>query len=443
MQDNQVHPLPGEGQKFIRNNKYFTICIYGLVMLIASAVIFKSIMDIDKTAKSIGRVLNMLSPFLFGALIAFILNPLAVFFSKVLTFLGACLDLLVQKKLHLKTPEWLRKRLSLERERPLNRVLSLLISYALVIGLIVLVLLFVIPELYRNIVDLITNFPAYYNQILEEINKLQEQFPDVDIVGFTKPITDAIPDMILNLRNMTSRVVPAVYEFASSVANLFINVIITIIVSVYMLYDKKRITQSLWRILYALVPEKKIPEWHEVLDECHHLFSSFVTGKFLDSVIIGFLCFFVMRFLELEYAPLISLIVGVTNMIPYFGPFIGAIPGLLILLFINPLHALIFLIMILCLQQFDGLILGPKILGGSTGMKPLWIIFAITVGGYVASVVGMFLGVPLVAFLSYLLDRYLSRRLAGKNIPDSRIPEQDFVQEISRAGTDAGMDSGR
>ena len=128
-----------------------------------------------------------------------------------------------------------------------------------------------------------------------------------------------------------------------------------------------------------------------------------------------------MTILRLPYTLFISMIVGVTNMIPYFGPFIGAIPGILILLFVQPIKALIFAIMVLCLQQFDGLILGPKILGESTGMKPLWIIFAITVGGSMFGVIGMFLGVPVVAILNYLLDLYLQFRLDKKNISEKTV----------------------
>ena len=136
----------------------------------------------------------------------------------------------------------------------------------------------------------------------------------------------------------------------------------------------------------------------------------------IDSFIIGILCAILMVILRLPYVSLISVIVGITNMIPYFGPFIGAIPGIVIILCINPIQALVFAIMILCLQQFDGLILGPKLLGDSTGMKPLWIIFAITIGGKFFGVIGMFLGVPVVAALAYLAERYMRHRLAKKQL---------------------------
>ena len=255
------------------------------------------------------------------------------------------------------------------------------------------------------------------------IADLQQKFPDLDIEAITKPITDAVPDLITTLRNFATNMVPAIYSVSMWIANWIVNLLITIIVSIYMLYDKKRLMRSCWKIIYAFLPQKHIPACHEILSECNRLFSSFVTGKFIDSAIIGVLCFILMTILQLPYTLFISVIVGVTNMIPYFGPFIGAVPGILILLFVQPVKALVFAIMVLCLQQFDGLILGPKILGESTGMKPLWIIFAITVGGSMFGVIGMFLGVPVVAILNYLLDLYLQFRLNKKNISEKAVDD--------------------
>ena len=170
-------------------------------------------------------------------------------------------------------------------------------------------------------------------------------------------------------------------------------------------------------MMYAFIPQKKLTPCLTTLSECNKIFSNFVVGKFIDSSIIGVLCFILMNIFRLPYALLISAIVGVTNMIPYFGPFIGAIPGIVIILMISPLKALGFSVLILALQQFDGLILGPKILGDSTGLRPLWIIFAITVGGSFAGVLGMFLGVPTVAVIRYLFLGYIRRRLDRKQIP--------------------------
>jgi predicted PurR-regulated permease PerM len=393
----------GQSQRFIKNSRYFTICIYGLVMILIAAIIFKAVIDIEKTKAMFGNIFNVLSPFIFGALLAYILNPMVHLFYKLLS------------KLSEKT------RISLNHT--VHTILAILFTYLLVFGFIVLVLLYVIPELINNILDFANYVPQAYASLLELLNRLQERFPNVDITGLTKPLTDALPDMVTTLRNMATNLVPAIYSVSMSVASWIVNLLITIMVSIYMLYDKRQLMHACWKVIYAFLPEKYIPVCHEILAECNRLFSSFVIGKFIDSSIIGVLCFLLMSIMKLEYALLISLIVGVTNMIPYFGPFIGAIPGILILLFVKPIHALAFAILILCLQQFDGLILGPKILGNSTGMKPLWIIFAITIGGSVGGLVGMFLGVPVVAILIYLFDSYLQYRLDKKEISESRVDE--------------------
>ena len=392
---------PGESQRFIKNNRYFTICIYGLIMLIASAVIFKAIIDIEKTKSWFGQIFGVLSPFIFGALLAYILNPMVEMFYRGLDLLA--------------------KKLKFKINRTVHRVLSILITYVLVLGFAVLTLVYILPEVMNNIVDFVNFIPGAYSSLLKLIADLQQRFPDLDIEAITKPLTDAVPDLITTLRNFAGNMVPAIYSVSMWIANWIVNLLITIIVSIYMLYDKKRLMRSCWKIIYAFLPGKHIPACHEILAECNRLFSSFVVGKFIDSAIIGVLCFILMTILRLPYTLFISMIVGVTNMIPYFGPFIGAIPGILILLFVQPIKALIFAIMVLCLQQFDGLILGPKILGESTGMKPLWIIFAITVGGSMFGVIGMFLGVPVVAILNYLLDLYLQVRLDKKNISEKTV----------------------
>lgn len=392
---------PGKSQKFIKNNQYFTICIYGVVMVLLSAIIFKCIIDIDKTKAWLGQILNMISPFIFGALLAYVLNPMVHVFYQVI-------DNIV-------------KRFHLQLKHSIHTILAILITYLIVFGFIVLTLLFVFPEITSNLIDFVNYLPTAYNMLLEVLDGLQEQFPSLDIASFTKPLSDTIPDLITSLRDFATNMVPALYTLSMYIAGWIVNLLLTIIVSVYMLYDKRRLMRASWKIIYAFLPGKYIPACQEILAECNRLFSSFVVGKFIDSTIIGILCFILMTILRLDYIPLISIIVGVTNMIPYFGPFIGAIPGIFIMLFINPVHALAFGIMILCLQQFDGLILGPKILGNSTGMKPLWIIFAITVGGQLAGVIGMFLGVPVVAIISYLFDLYLSYRLKKKQISESMV----------------------
>ncbi len=391
----------GTGQRFIKNNVYFTICIYAAILILASAVIFKIIIDFDTTKAWFGQLLGILGPFIFGALLAYILNPMVHMFYRAISFLS--------------------KKAGIKISHGIHTIISILITYVIVFGFIIISLRYVLPEITNNILDFVNYVPQTYDTLMELIDYLAERYPELDIETLAKPLTDALPDVLTTLKNMATGIVPALYSLSMSITSWIINVLITIIVSVYMLYDKRRLMHTCWRVLYAFLPEKHMPACQEILTECNRLFSSFVVGKFIDSTIIGILCFILMTILQLDYIPLISIIVGVTNMIPYFGPFIGAVPGILILLFVSPVKSLIFGIMILCLQQFDGLILGPKILGDSTGMKPLWIIFAITVGGHIAGVIGMFLGVPVVAIISYLFDRYLKYRLQKKGVSEAHV----------------------
>ena len=359
---------PGESQRFIKNNRYFTICIYGIIMILASAIIFKAVIDIEKTKGWLGQIAGVLSPFIFGALLAYVLNPMVHAFYHLF-------DLACQK---------LNRRMN----HTVQTVLSILITYVIGLGFIVLILLYILPEIVNNIVDFVNFIPSAYSSLLELIADMQTRFPDLDIEAITKPITDAVPDLITTLRNFATNMVPAIYSVSMWIANWIVNLLITIIVSIYMLYDKKRLMRAAWKIIYAFLPQKHFDTCHEILAECNRLFSSFVVGKFIDSSIIGVLCFILMTILRLPYGLLISVIVGVTNMIPYFGPFIGAIPGILILLFVKPVKALI---------------------------------FAITVGGSMFGVIGMFLGVPVVAIINYLFDLYLQYRLKKKNISETLV----------------------
>lgn len=392
---------PGQSQKFIKNSRYFTISIYGIIMVVLSAIIFKVIIDIDQTKQWLGQILSVLSPFIFGALIAYVLNPMVHTFYKGI-------DKLV-------------KRYKLPMHHTVHTIISILITYVIVVGVIVWMILFIFPEITKNIIDFINYIPTAYDSILEWFKYLQERFPSLDVSALSEPITQALPNLVSQLQNIATNMIPTIYTFSMSIAGWAIDLLITLIVSIYMIYDKKRIMRGCWTLLYAFLPQKRIPACQKVFSECNRIFSSFVVGKFIDSTIIGILCLILMNIFNFPYSLLISIIVGVTNMIPYFGPFIGAIPGIIIILFISPLKALGFAFMILCLQQFDGLILGPKILGDSTGMKPLWIIFAITIGGSIAGVVGMFLGVPVIAIIRYLLDIYLEYRLKKKKIPLSEV----------------------
>lgn len=385
---------PGEKQKFVKNDQYFTVCIYAFVLVLACAITIKAIVDVDQTKAFFGGLFRAVSPFLIALLIAYILNP----FVKVMNL-------------------FLRKVFpGLKQHEKVSMVISMLIVYFLGLGMIITLLIYVLPEIVRNLGELIGSLSGGYKALFEWLEEMQEQFPMVDFSSIISMLRDTQSDLTNSLKDIAADIVPVLYTASVSVVTWIGNFLIALIVSVYMLYGKASLKRLVKIVLYAFIPGEKIRHVKGTVTECNKIFSQYLISKMIDSFIIGILCAILMTILRLPYVLLISVIVGVTNMIPYFGPFIGAVPGIVVILCISPIKALIFGIMILCLQQFDGLILGPKLLGNSTGMKPIWIIFAITIGGKFFGIAGMFLGVPVVATLSYLAEQSIRRRLKTKNL---------------------------
>ena len=390
--DTEDRNAGGRGHRFLKNNRYFTICVYAFLLVVASTIAIKAIIDFERTRAFVTGLFRAVSPFLIALLIAYVLTPFVKSVNRLLS------------RFCRRIPE-----------RP-RMVLSMLFVYIIGIGLLVALLIYVLPEVVKNLMDLINYIPTGYQALLEFVTELQERFPSVNLSSIQNMLENTQADVISGLQDITGRVIPVLYTASVSVVTWLANFLIAIVVSVYMLYGKKPLLRIFKVILYAVVPRDHVPLVKEIFQDCNHIFGQYVVSKMVDSLIIGILCAILMTILRLPYIFLVSVFVGVTNMIPYFGPFIGAIPGIVIMLVINPVKALVFAIMILCLQQFDGLWLGPKLMGSSTGMKPIWIIFAITIGGKFFGVLGMFLGVPVVAILAYLAERYMRYRLDLKNI---------------------------
>lgn len=380
-------------RKFTWNRKYLTVCLYAILVVLASVLIVKTVIDWDNVVAHVKSAMAVISPFLWGAFIAFLINPLVKLFNKLLGKIKPF-------KKH---------------EKP-RKFLSLLISYLLVIALVVLMFVYLLPQIGTSLTEIVNQVPSWINQVNEGLMKFEKDHPDFDYDIVNEFLNNITPQLMEFSKRIVTDVVPVIFTTSISVVKGLLNVLIAFIVSVYMVSDKKLLARGFKRVLYSVASEKTGDVIMETLRECYHIFSQFVLGKTVDSFIIGWICFFLMTILRLPFTPIVSLIVGITNMIPYFGPFIGAIPGIVLILMVDPIQAIIFTVLIIVIQQFDGLYLGPRILGETVGLRPLWIIFAITVGGSIGGVVGMFLGVPVVAVLAYLLDKLLNRLVKKKNV---------------------------
>lgn len=382
--------------KFTKNNKYYTISIYVIVTVLIATLGIKVITNWQGTISMFENVIGVLTPFLVGFFIAYIINPLS--------------KLINQKIL---------KPIFRGKSLKLRKVISVFVSYIIVFGAIITVMFYIIPQIVdtlSQITSFIDTAQTGYNKLISELREIEAKNPSwnlAPVYEFIENVPNLVGDFI---KDSLPNIVPQIFTTSMSVISGVIDGLIAIIVSIYMLIDKPHLINNSKKFVYVVFGIHRGDKIIATAGECNKIFGDFIIGKMIDSTIIGILCWIIMTVLELPYALVISVIVGITNMIPYFGPFIGAIPGVVLLLIVDIKFALIFGVLILALQQFDGLYLGPKILGESTGLRPIWIIFAITVGGWAAGVVGMFLGVPVTAVIAYLLEKYMNGHIARKEI---------------------------
>jgi len=389
-----------EHYRFEANKKYFVICVYAIVTVVVAALIIYLFMNLDGIGRVFKSISKALSAFITGFFIAFILNPLVKWLDNTVLY-----------------------KLVKVKNAKVRIALSILSAYIAVITLLVVVFSYIIPQLATSINDLIKRQESLYSDILAFFNRIKEEIPTQYQATIEEQMSSLWQQLVERAKTLAIDILPNLLNFSTSIFNLgytiimtAINILLAICISIYMLYEKRNISKMMVRFVYAILPIRKASPLVSTFKECSNIFSSFVVGKTIDSLIIGILCFIIMKILGLPYVVLVSVIIGVTNMIPFFGPFIGAIPCIILFLLINPVDAFIFAIMIFAIQQFDGWILGPFILGGSTGLSPLWVIFAITLGGAYFGLVGMFLGVPVIAVISFLLNRLVEGKLKKKKV---------------------------
>lgn len=370
--------------KTLVSNMWYIVALVSII-----AIIFLMIANWGVVLAVIGKFLTILMPFILGFFFACFINPLV-------------------KRVHS-----LLNRMKPGKGAKIKKAFSVIISYVVVIGVITVLLIYIIPQIKASIGELGNTIQDGYQYMITHQKELNEKIPFIGLGGGIEYIKEFAYKKIMS---NGSEILPYVYHVSSSLLTTSYNVLMGLVISIYIILDMKKLKRSARKVVYALSPKKKEQEVWQTMKQCSHIFNGFLIGKMIDSLIIGILCLIAMSILKLPYALLLSLIVCITNMIPYFGPIIGAIPGVMIYLFIDIRYAFIFALMILILQQFDGLYLGPKILGDQTGIKPLWVIFGITVGGAYFGVMGMFLGVPVVAVIMYLLQLFLDKKLKKKNI---------------------------
>lgn len=346
----------------------------------------------------IGIFINILSPFAGGIVIAYILDPMVKFFY-----------------------------VKLFKGKKGTRGFAILLAYAVAILLLMLLAWLVVPQIVNSIGMLFTNFPSYIQGVQEMLLYVQSEY-GIDLQQATKMLDDS-EAMVKEIYAMATNAMPQIVASIGSVASNFVAIFTSIAASIYMLADKDHLLHQLRTLAHAFLPEKVASN---TLRICHYAnvnFTGFFVGKIIDSAIIGVITFVAMTILRLDFAVLISVFIGITNIIPVFGPFIGAIPSVFILLLIDPLQAVIFCVLILIIQQLDGNFIGPKILGSSIGISALWILFSIVVGGDLFGIVGMVVGVPVFATLYGLAQEFVHYALDKRGIDSEGNPVEHEAED--------------
>ena len=354
------------------------------------------------------------APILYGCFMAYLLAPMVNFFEELSP--------------HAKAAKLRDRRAALAL-----RAVSILLTWTVIGILLYLLASVLLPELYKSIFQLITNAELYYRTISGWIEHLLETNPALEqwvVTQLNTYYTDINTWLTKEVLPQAQTVMAAAAGGVVGAISFLKNLLVGFIVSIYLLATKELCAAHARKVVYSLCPQDKV---HWVLRGVHKvddIFSGFVRGKLLDSLIIGILCFICCSILKFPYTPLVSVIVGITNIIPFFGPFLGAIPSTFLILLVSPMKALYFVLFVLLLQQLDGNIIGPKILGDKTGLSSLWVIIAILVGGSFFGLAGMFFGVPVCACLYSAADFLVRVLLKKKGLP--------LVTEAYTAGTPEG-----
>lgn len=373
------------------DKKYTTIAIYAFIVICFSIVFVNIISKLDAFTGKMSQIMAVFQPFIIGFIIAYLINFILKFY---------------EDRVFKKFIKGSKKSL---------RGVAVILSYLTASLIFYVFIQFVVPQLVESITGLVNDIPRYlYDMkvILEQTLNETDISPEYMTLINDKltEITNWVLQLVTNLLPIIGGIVMA---FASSVWNI----ILGIIISVYLLVDKEKFFALGKKVVVALFNDKHANIILNLANRTNLTFGKFIGGKIIDSAIIGVLTFIILTIFKMPYSLLISVIIGMTNIIPFFGPFIGAIPSAIIILFISPIKAVWFGVIILVIQQIDGNIIGPKILGDSIGISAFWILFAILVAGKLFGLVGMIIGVPMFALIYSIVKDVIEIRLSKKGLP--------------------------
>lgn len=395
------------------NHRYVQLGVTAFLVIAASMLFYYGIFHMKSLSAGIRSFFGIMAPIIYGAAIAYLLTPIVNFLERKIFF-----------------PIFKNRKKPLQKKgKKAIRWICVLLSVFFMFLVIYALVMMILPQLIRSVVNIIYSFPHYVNVVENWLNSIVEKGWKLN------------PDMINQVNQYSSRlqeyltntILPQMQSMMKNISASFLdllvflkNFLIGAIVSLYILADKEGFIAKAKMATYAVLPAKWATFLVHAMRFTHKTFGGFISGKILDSAIIGVLCYVGTSIIGTPYAILVSVIVGVTNIIPFFGPYLGAVPCTLLILLVDPLQSLYFVIFILVLQQFDGNILGPKILGESTGLSSFMVIVAIMIGGGLFGVPGMIVGVPIFAVLNAAVWKLIGRSLDEKEMS----ADAEFYRDI-------------
>ena len=382
--------------KIYANKKYQTIAVYAAVVIAVNVLLVLALNNVTDILDSIYHFFDVLQPVTWGLIIAFLINPVMERTSRLLM---KCFKSDEKKAKYSK----------------LIKVISVIITDLLFLGIVTGIVAIVVPELIKSVMDIFDNAGSIAESIQKWINKIFRNYPALEQAA-TKWLSDFNTDVGTiydKLKPMLENILSGAWGIVTVVKNFLLG----FIVSVYMLCNKEKLLAQLKKIIISITRKRTCEKVMSAFEQANTVFSGFITGKIIDSIIIGLICFIGLTIMSMPYATMISVVIGVTNIIPFFGPLIGAVPTGLLILLIEPKKCIIFVVFIIVLQQFDGNILGPKILGDSTGLPGFWVLISLIMFGGLFGFGGMVLAVPTSALAYSFIRGSVETRLRKKNLP--------------------------
>ena len=406
--------------KFRIDRKYLKIGFIAFLVIAASICFYYLILHGDRFSVQIKEIARIVSPVLYGIIIAYLLTPLVNTIEN---------SFLIPLTIKLK-----KKSAVTDNNRKHIRVISILFTIILVFFFIYGFFSILIPNIVTSVRSISYQFPYYIQNLTKWSAKFLDDNPDIERVVFrlfdeySEKITDflnhsIIPQMEVIVRQVSLSMI--------GLLKALWNFIIGFIISIYVMYNKESFAGQGKKLVFALFNTNTANQLIKDVRFTSDTFIGFISGKILDSFIIGCICFAGTSVMEIPYALLVSVIVGVTNVIPFFGPYLGAIPSAFLILMVNPIKCVYFILFILVLQQVDGNLIGPKILGESTGLSGFWVIFSITIFGGIMGIPGMIIGVPFFAVLYAMIRRFANRLLEKRGLPTetTKYLDVDYIED--------------